>query len=502
MAETNLAPAPDKSNQVLSTALGSNEPFSITTKKTTAAPKYVGLKVPNVEQEMAQREAFLKPGVEKEASLVKQLGQFEGEKALSDVQGRIKEAEGTVRAQQQYADAMQMKELESKRKALEDQMGKEFIPTKESAQDVATLFSLINVVGFAMGAGGKANAQQAMSAMNGMLEGHQKGRDDLYKKEKDVFEENLKVLKNKWEMLQADMERAATLAQTNLATATSQAKLDAAKYGADFISKNIDKFGLIPTLEMVRKGNEAAGKAYDTATKHKQDIEVKNAEMRNQYEMAQIKAQSGGRASAINQRLAYMIQNSFLQAGQDVINAAKHPGQTLGAFSGLTGADSKGIIDAVKKVGVRKVTDADQRTYEQIISGLESHMARVMGGGYATSATKAQMDMYKTQIPRAGDPSIVGLMFLARMKQELGLELQGFTSHPGASPEQVTNMANVYGQVDSLIPFTVGQIQQAIGESPDLQRTLSESRKWTESDEKRMRELENKASGEKKVYAD
>ena len=130
--------------------------------------------------------------MEKEAQLVKDVGQFEGQKALSVAEGRIREAEGNVRAQQQYADEMKMKDLEDKRKALEDQMGKEFIPTKENAQELATLFSLINVVGFAMGAGGKSNAQQALSAMNGMLEGHQKGRDDVYKKEKDIFEAKLK----------------------------------------------------------------------------------------------------------------------------------------------------------------------------------------------------------------------------------------------------------------------------------------------------------------------
>ena len=326
------------------------------------------------------------------------------------------------------------------------------------------------------------------------------------KKKKTYLKQNLKVLKNKWDMLKTDMERAATLAQTNLSTATAQAKLDAAKYGATFVSNNIDKFGLMQTLEMVRKGNESATKAYDLATKHKEDVETKNAEMLNSFNRevysAQVKAQGGGRASAINQRLAYMIQNSFLQAGQDVINAAKHPGQTLGVFSGLTGADTKGIIDGIKKVGTRKVTDADQRTYEQIISGLEAHMARVMGGGYAASATKAQMDMYKTQVPRAGDPAIVGLMFLARMKQELGLELQGFTSHPGANPQQINNMIGIYGQVDSLIPFNVGQIQQAIGESPNLQATLSESKKWTDKDEQELEALRSKAKQEQNISAE
>ena len=66
------------------------------------------------------------------------------------------------------------------KRALEDK-AKPFIPHEENAQDLMMLFGLLNVVGFAIGAGGKEYSQAAMSAMNGMLEGHQKGRDDLYK---------------------------------------------------------------------------------------------------------------------------------------------------------------------------------------------------------------------------------------------------------------------------------------------------------------------------------
>ena len=491
---------------VLSEAMGTKDPFSMTatTKTPVQVPKYVGLKVPDIEKQMTERKEVLRPGREEELRITKELGTFEGATAKNQAEARLMEAEGSSRAQRQYADAMKMEQLDNKRKELEAQMEKPFIPTQDTAQDIAGLFSLINVVGFAIGAGGKMNAQAALSAMNGMLDGHMKGRKDLYDREKGVFEENLKVLKNRWDMLKNDMERAAQLAQVNLQAATAEAKTAAARHGATFINDNIDKFGLMRTLEYVREGNKAAEKAYDTALKHKQDVEVKNAEMVNAFNRevyrAQTSGQGGARASAINSRLAYIIQNSFLQAGQDLINAARHPSQSLGAFAGLTGADSKGILDAVKKVGTRNLTDADQRTYEQIISGLEAHMARVMGGGYATSATKAQMDMYKTQIPRSGDPAVVGLMFLARMKQELGLELHGFASHPGATEDQVRNMANVYSQVDSLIPFNVNQVQQAIGESTDLQKALSATKKWTDKEQKRLDELERKAGKEREEY--
>jgi len=63
------------------------------------------------------------------------------------------------------------------------------------------LFGLISVIGFTIGMGGKRHAMQAMSAMNGMLEGHRAGREDVYKREKGIFEEQLKALKQKSEVL-------------------------------------------------------------------------------------------------------------------------------------------------------------------------------------------------------------------------------------------------------------------------------------------------------------
>jgi hypothetical protein len=56
------------------------------------------------------------------------------------------------------------------------------------------MFSLINIVGMLVG---KSDAQRSMYAMNGMLEGYQKGRADLYKKEQIEFDKNFKAMQAK-----------------------------------------------------------------------------------------------------------------------------------------------------------------------------------------------------------------------------------------------------------------------------------------------------------------
>ena len=109
---------------------------------------------------------------------------IEIEKAKREEKARELEAKGESLAQY-VKDVEAMPEraaLKADREALK---GMEFVPTRDTVQDVAGLFSLIGVIGMVVG---KGNAMQAMNAMNGMLEGHQKGRKDLFKQEQAVFE--------------------------------------------------------------------------------------------------------------------------------------------------------------------------------------------------------------------------------------------------------------------------------------------------------------------------
>ena len=83
-----------------------------------------------------------------------------------------------------------------------------FEPTKDTLQDIAGLFSLIGVIGTVMG---KGNAMQAMSAMNGMMEGHIKGRRDLVKQQALEFDKNFKALQTKVDAAYKEFQDAVNL---------------------------------------------------------------------------------------------------------------------------------------------------------------------------------------------------------------------------------------------------------------------------------------------------
>jgi hypothetical protein len=166
-------------------------------------------------------------------------------------------------AEEQYATQVASAPEMAEKKRVSESMEKPFIPTQESAKDMASLFSLINVVGFALGAGGKRNAQAAMSAMNGMLEGHRAGREDVYKKEKAAFDTSLKQLKMRYDTLDNQLKDALNIYNTDKEAGLRKAEMAYAEAGANFYKQYQDKFGLAGMYEFHKQAYDSANKMWN-----------------------------------------------------------------------------------------------------------------------------------------------------------------------------------------------------------------------------------------------
>lgn len=135
----------------------------------------------------------------------------EADIAIEEAKRQEKGKEAELRSELVGRMATEAKEL-PERKALTQartEFGNmAFVPTKETTQDLAGIFSLMSIVGMVVG---KGNAQLAMSSMNGMLEGYQKGRADLYKKELIQFDKNFKAMQSKVLTLEKELSEAMEL---------------------------------------------------------------------------------------------------------------------------------------------------------------------------------------------------------------------------------------------------------------------------------------------------
>lgn len=243
------------------------------------------------------------------------------------------EARSLAQATQMKADAKKKQKLAIEespefsmlKQKTEELNDLEFVPTKDNAKDIAGLFSMVGLVGWAIGGSGKENSIQAMNAMNGMLEGYQKGRLDLYKREKDIFDTNFKTLKTKVETLTNRLKQIAELAAIDSEAAYLEADVFLASERADFVKQYLDKYKLPATIKLL----ENTLKLTTEAEKNRQNLIIKAQDRSDRFFTEAFKAQQekgekGNKPSAATQKI-YIDQNVMLKEFKDLQRDLQNP---------------------------------------------------------------------------------------------------------------------------------------------------------------------------------
>jgi len=83
-----------------------------------------------------------------------------------------------------------------------------FQPSKDDVTSLMGLFGLVSTVGFLTAGEGRYGALAALQNMEGMMKGYQKGRADLFTREAQEFEKNLKKVETDNRSLKDRLERA------------------------------------------------------------------------------------------------------------------------------------------------------------------------------------------------------------------------------------------------------------------------------------------------------
>ena len=223
------------------------------------------------------------PYMKEKARLIPEIGAARGAVEEAKQAQQVIGAEGEVAATKGFAaaekGAMQQYQEKMQREPLPA-----FVPSKENAQDLAMLFSLVSVIGMVVGGGAKENAQASMSAMNGMLEGHQKGRADLYKQELSTFDKNFKSMVQKHAEFRKEMEDAVKLASTDKEGAMADAKLAATKAGSNITKAMLDQGRLLDAYKFVDESQAGVDKAVTAEAKLRADAAKEAAAERRHTE--------------------------------------------------------------------------------------------------------------------------------------------------------------------------------------------------------------------------
>lgn len=272
------------------------------------------------------------PYLQRKGQIQTEIGKATEGEALAKQQQQEGLAQAKASAQEAYAGEQKAATAAYEEKLAAEPLP-EFIPTKDTVQDIAGLFGLIGVIGMIAG---KGNAMQAMNAMNGMLEGHRKGRLELYRQERDTFDKNFRSMLKKHEEFRKEMEDAVKLAATDKDTAMQKAELAATKAGSEIVKAQLRKGDLMSAYKLVDESAKGAENALKTEAAMRQKAADRAAAMQRtqmQIDAADARAKlradttgKGGLKPSAKITEGYIADNQLKSDVDDILADLKKPG--------------------------------------------------------------------------------------------------------------------------------------------------------------------------------
>ena len=421
-------------------------------------------------------------------------------KSKAELQPKIREAEGEVlQAKQAQAEtlaggklAAQEKygeEEKAARQAYEGKLEAEplpaFVPTKDTMQDIAGLFSVISVIGALVGGSGKMAAQRAMGAMNGMMEGYRKGRADLYKQERNQFDANFKTMLQKHSEFRKEMEDAIKLASTNKEAGQAAAELAAAKAGSPIIQAMVRQGRLVDSYKLVdesQKGRNEAIKLEQKARaeeakaeQHRQDMAQRERQQREtmaqRERLATIKAETkgAGAGGAAAGQIERMV-NAMSQVSGAINSLAQLPVTTTAPVFGQK--EFSGLFTAPLSALNQKMSKETSQMMQDRLTGVGRNLASLETGGAATGLADLTKSIQAGVGIPAGAKLHVALDKLAEMRRIVEDAGRAALSSSKYTEEQKQLIRENIKIVEKAIPFTLQDVVDAVnisgGKSPKV----------------------------------
>jgi tetratricopeptide (TPR) repeat protein len=350
----------------------------------------------------------------------------------------------------------------------------EFHPTKDNAESLAGLFSVVSTIGIMLGSSGKQSGLNAMNAMTGMMSGWQKGRADLFKREKEEFDKEFNRIKTIHEDLRKDLEDYMKLLPYDKEAAMYKAAEISAKTGTDSIINSYIKKG---QADNALKLLSSAAKLIEHEEDRRAKAAEKGAKITQQQQMAQRAVNSlGGVASALE-------SIKELPAGT-----------TTGLLPNLQTKD--GLLNYVRNTLGRKVTKREAEEMNTIFTGIGRNLASIEASGAATGLSELSKQMQSGLYINSGidDPYKVAIK-LADIKRIAVENILPAIDSGTLTPGQAESARGLINRINQAIPFTTIEVIQA-GRQPgkqtigDVTTQAVEKGRLNQEKEKRLRELE------------
>ena len=367
-----------------------------------------------------------------------------------------------------------------------------FEPSPTNLEDIRNVLALTTVAGFLVGGASKRSGLAAMAALNGGLEGFRQGRQEVYKRELDVFNKNIESIKENNRQTLDRFNKAMSLLQTDRKAAEGELKVLEAELENSTASAALRQGQYKQAQEILLKSVEGSDRASQLLLQMKQQADLarermQEARARKQEfkvigvdeagnvvqvnDLGQTRTITGvkpatagaGKVGQNNLMFAGRVHSNILGASKDLAGIASLPGASQSpVLSGVINRDPETVVGSLTAAAARKMTAQDQRAFDQVANSLDLALTKIEGQGLASSATKFNVQQYSALRPRAGDRAINMAIYLAKVRQEIETGVLSHSRMAGATAEQKQDLQNVLKDVEKTIPFTLDDVTDVL----------------------------------------
>jgi len=162
-----------------------------------------------------------------------------------------------------------------------------FEPSPTNLEDIRNVLALTTVAGFLVGGASKRSGLAAMAALNGGLEGFRQGRQEVYKRELDVFNKNIESIKENNRQTLDRFNKAMSLLQTDRKAAEGELKVLEAELENSVAASALRRGQFKEAQEVLIKAADLGVKASESRERMQQQAELARERMQMQRELAQ-----------------------------------------------------------------------------------------------------------------------------------------------------------------------------------------------------------------------
>ena len=277
---------------------------------------------PSPEQDLERADREIKSTLKQRSDLTEQLGKAVNAKVDQDLKEKAFGAEQQSIAakksktllddlESKFANSPEYKEYQANADKTAEELT--FKPSQENAQTLALVFSVISASGFLLGGLNKRNALSAMYAMNGLTEGYAKGREDLFKQQRQTFETNVKAMQDRMKILKDKLDVGIKTLARDKERGELEIQAAMAEANADFLKSQKDARGVIATREILENQIKQLDKSLDFLKKSEEKYRAQ--QLQGYWNQARLDTQEK-LAAATNERLAQQFAASQQSAQQ------------------------------------------------------------------------------------------------------------------------------------------------------------------------------------------